>query len=102
MSCCSGEKDLAVLVDNRLAMSQQCGLVAMKANGILGGIKKSVASRSRDPPHLLCHGEATFRILHSVLGSPVQKRQGSPRSSPVEGHKDDKGPGASPIWGKAE
>ena len=31
-----------------------------------------------------------------------QKRQESPRRSPVEGHKDDKGPGASPVQGKAE
>jgi len=37
-----------VLVDNKLAMSQQRALVAKKANSILGGIKKSVASRSRD------------------------------------------------------
>ncbi|PKU48540.1 reverse hypothetical protein [Limosa lapponica baueri] len=44
----TSEKDLGVLVDNRMTMSQQCALVANKANGILGGIRKSVASSSRE------------------------------------------------------
>ncbi|RMC04390.1 hypothetical protein DUI87_19211 [Hirundo rustica rustica] len=43
-----GEKDLGVMVDENVNMTWQCVLGAQKANIILGCIKRSVTSRSRE------------------------------------------------------
>ncbi|KAK4811152.1 hypothetical protein QYF61_019783 [Mycteria americana] len=48
LECIPAERDLGVLVDGKLNMSQQCALVAKRANHILGCIKHSIANRLKE------------------------------------------------------
>ncbi|KAJ7395566.1 hypothetical protein BTVI_153460 [Pitangus sulphuratus] len=75
------EKDLGILVGDKLTMSQQCALAARRANGIQGCIGKSVASRLRVV--ILPLYSAVSGVLCAGLGSSVQQREVT-GDSPVE------------------
>lgn len=53
---------LGILMENRLAVSPQCDLMAKKANDILGCIQKSVACRSVEVILPLYPGEDTSQV----------------------------------------
>ena len=81
------EKDLGVLVDKKLDMSQKCVLAAWKANCVLGCIKKRGASREREV--IVPLYSALVRPIWSTAsrpGAPVQEGHGALGAGPEEGH----------------
>ena len=89
------ERDLGVLVDKQLNMSEQCTASAEKANRILGCINKGITSRDKEViislysvfirPHLEYCVQFWFPLR--------KKRCGEAGDGPEKGHKDGQGTG---------
>ena len=73
------EKDLEILVDGKLTMSQQCALTFQKANCVLGCIQKSMASRSR---------EVSLPLYSSLMRPHLEYWSSGVQDSSLEYRKD--------------
>jgi len=71
---------MGVLVNDKFTMSQQRALVAKKANGTLGCIKRSVASRSRE---VLLPLHSVVWLIHQKDEMPSRGTWTSWRGGPV-------------------
>lgn len=65
------EKDLGLLVGEKLNMSQQLLLAAQKSKPVLGCIRRSMASKLGEVILPLCSSEASPQVLLSALGHPT-------------------------------
>ena len=75
MSYSPAKKDLGVLVDGKLDVSQHCALAAQIVNGILGCIKRSMANRAREVILPLCSALLRPHLEYRVqMWSPQYRR----------------------------
>lgn len=66
------EKDLVILADEKLNISQHCVLTAWKANGMVGFIRRVASTEKEVIISLSCPCEAPSGEMHPCPGSSAQ------------------------------
>ena len=90
------EKDLGVLMDEKLHTSRQCALTAQEAK-LYPGLhekKRGQQVEGGGSAPLLCSHETPHGVLCPAPESAAQQRHGPVAVVPEEGHKDDEKAGA--------
>ena len=90
LESCPVKKNLGLMVDSQLNMSQQCAQVAKKANSILVCIKNSMDNSTREVIVLL-YSALVRRHLYSVLGPSIQERRWDAGACPNKSNKVGEG-----------
>jgi len=85
------------LIDKRSNVIRQCVLAAQKASRILGCIKRSMNSRSKEVILPLCSRETPPGVLCPVLEPPIKEGRGVVGAGPEEDNEDDKRAGAPTL-----
>ncbi|GAB0188993.1 mitochondrial enolase superfamily member 1 [Grus japonensis] len=100
----SVERDLGVLVDNKLNMNKQCAAVAKQANRMLGCINKGITNRDKEVIIPLYSAFVRPHLEYCVqFWSPLyKKRCGQAGEGPEKGQDDDQRIGKPATCGKAE
>jgi len=95
------EKDLGLLVDDKLNMIQQCTLATQKANHILGCNEQHRGQQAKggDSAPLLCCGDTPRGVLHPALELSAQEGHVPVGAGPEKGHKSVQRAGA-PLLGR--
>ena len=87
------ERHLGVFIDSKMNMSQQCALAATKASCVLGCIKHSIASRSREVIVPLYSVLVQPHLKYCVkFGASQYKKETKLLECPEEGDEDGEGP----------